>query len=71
MFRAFLDRTLRRRGNLPPMPVVGGAGRSGTTLLRLMLDAHPEVAVPPEFEALAGPPLRQLGHAYGHRPLNR
>ena len=25
-----------------------GVGRSGTTLLRLMLDAHPELAVPPE-----------------------
>jgi hypothetical protein len=30
------------------MPFVVGAPRSGTTLLRLMLDAHPELAVPPE-----------------------
>jgi hypothetical protein len=30
------------------MPVIVGAGRSGTTLLRLMLDAHPELAIPPE-----------------------
>jgi hypothetical protein len=31
-----------------PMPVIFGAARSGTTLLRLMLDAHPELAIPPE-----------------------
>lgn len=30
------------------MPVVVGAARSGTTLLRLMLDAHPELSIPPE-----------------------
>jgi hypothetical protein len=30
------------------MPFVMGAPRSGTTLLRLMLDAHPELAIPPE-----------------------
>jgi hypothetical protein len=31
-----------------PMPVVVGVGRSGTTLLRLMLDSHPQLCVPPE-----------------------
>jgi DNA-binding transcriptional ArsR family regulator len=30
------------------MPVIFGAERSGTTLLRLMLDSHPELAIPPE-----------------------
>lgn len=30
------------------MPIVVGAPRSGTTLLRLMLDAHPELVIPPE-----------------------
>lgn len=31
-----------------PAPFVVGAPRSGTTLLRLMLDAHPDLAIPPE-----------------------
>jgi hypothetical protein len=34
--------------NPPPAPFVVGVGRSGTTLLRLMLDAHPELTIPPE-----------------------
>jgi hypothetical protein len=32
----------------PPAPFIGGATRSGTTLLRLMLDAHPDLAIPSE-----------------------
>jgi hypothetical protein len=35
-------------GAAAPAPFIVGAGRSGTTLLRLMLDAHPELAIPPE-----------------------
>jgi hypothetical protein len=31
-----------------PFPFIVGSVRSGTTLLRLMLDVHPELAVPPE-----------------------
>ena len=36
-----------------PMPIIVGAPRSGTTLLRFMLDAHPELAIPPETGFLA------------------
>jgi hypothetical protein len=36
-----------------PMPVIVSAHRSGTTLLRLMLDAHPGLAIPPETGFLA------------------
>ncbi len=36
-------------------PFVVGVGRSGTTLLRMMLDAHPELAIPPETH-FAQPP---------------
>ena len=32
----------------PPVPFVVGMNRSGTTLLRMMLDAHPELTIPPE-----------------------
>jgi hypothetical protein len=31
-----------------PFPFIVGCNRSGTTMLRAMLDSHPEVAVPPE-----------------------
>jgi glycosyltransferase involved in cell wall biosynthesis len=41
------------RGAPAPMPFVVGAPRSGTTLLRLMLDAHPELAIPPETHFVA------------------
>lgn len=40
-----------------PMPIVVGAPRSGTTLLRFMLDAHPLLAIPPETGFLAAASL--------------
>lgn len=40
------SRGRQRQG--PPVPFIVGVTRSGTTLLRLMLDAHPELAIPPE-----------------------
>jgi hypothetical protein len=40
------------------MPIIVGVPRSGTTLLRFMLDSHPSLAIPPEtgfLAALANP----------------
>ena len=39
----------RARG---PAPFIVGVTRSGTTLLRLMLDAHPQLTIPPETHFL-------------------
>ncbi|HXV19188.1 MAG TPA: sulfotransferase, partial [Candidatus Omnitrophota bacterium] len=41
--RIFLKRSLEA-----PAPFIVGAGRSGTTLLRAMLNAHPDLSIPPE-----------------------
>jgi sulfotransferase family protein len=45
-----LRRYRRRRAETPgaPAPFVVGMTRSGTTLLRLMLDSHPDLTIPPE-----------------------
>ena len=40
----------REAKELDPAPFIVGHGRSGTTLLRLMLDAHPKLAIPPETQ---------------------
>jgi hypothetical protein len=42
------DSTDQGPGAALPFPFVVGCNRSGTTLLRAMLDAHPALAVPPE-----------------------
>jgi len=42
-----------------PFPFVVGCERSGTTLLRAMLDSHPEMAVPPESYFVAAMARRQ------------
>jgi hypothetical protein len=36
----------------PPAPFIVGVNRSGTTLLRLMLDSHPDLAIPAETHFL-------------------
>lgn len=44
------------------MPVIVGSPRSGTTLLRFMLDSHRELAIPPETGFLSlGPKFRGRG----------
>src|SRR5678815_6055254 len=46
-----------------PMPLIVGSPRSGTTLLRLMLDSHSELTIPPETGLLVlGPKLLSLIH---------
>jgi hypothetical protein len=46
-----------------PMPVIVGCPRSGTTLLAVMLDSHPEIAIPPETAFL--PELKVLAGKEG------
>ena len=43
-----LFRRKTKAGAEAPFPFVVGMNRSGTTLLRMMLDAHPELTIPPE-----------------------
>jgi len=51
--RLLRNRRLRGRSEpSAPAPFVVGVGRSGTTLLRMMLDAHPQLAIPPETHFL-------------------
>jgi hypothetical protein len=45
-----------------PMPFIVGVGRSGTTLLRLLLDAHPSLAMTPETHWLPGA-IQILAHS--------
>ena len=60
-------RRRRREARLnPPAPFVVGAAGSGTTMLRLMLDAHPELAIPPETHFL--PRLFAAARADGATP---
>jgi hypothetical protein len=53
-------RTKERHLPKPPSPFVIGMTRSGTTLLRLMLDSHPDLAIPPETHFI--PDIIKLYH---------
>jgi hypothetical protein len=49
IWRRASNRRASKRGAADvPAPFVVGVNRSGTTLLRMMLDAHPELTMPPE-----------------------
>lgn len=52
-----------RSGPTQPAPFIVGVGRSGTTLLRIMLDAHPDMAIPSETHVI--PRLAALEGASG------
>jgi Sulfotransferase family len=43
-----IPRALRPDARRDPVPFVVGMNRSGTTLLRMMLDAHAQLTIPPE-----------------------
>ena len=49
-----------------PAPFVVGVNRSGTTLLRMMLDAHPELTIPPETHFV--PELIEAAESGTHSP---
>ena len=51
--RAPTEAGARARPRPFPMPVVVGCPRSGTSLLAVMLDSHPALAVPPETSFIA------------------
>jgi hypothetical protein len=52
----------------PILPFVVGCSRSGTTLLRALLDAHPLLAVPPESHFVLAPDPRALRRALRREP---
>jgi hypothetical protein len=55
----------------PIFPFLIGCSRSGTTLLRAMLDAHPQLAVPPESHFALAPDGRALRRALRREPWFR
>ncbi len=50
-----------------PFPFIVARGRSGTTLLRAMLDSHPRMAVPPESHFLVTMGRRRRRYEVGDR----
>jgi hypothetical protein len=53
-----------------PAPFIVGAPKSGTTLLRLMLDSHPELAIPPETHFIPRIAQRLGWGTDGRRPTS-
>lgn len=53
--------TSPERASHPALFIVG-SGRSGTTMLRLMLDAHPDLAIPPESHFV--PRMHAIRHRF-------
>ncbi|MCB0874677.1 MAG: sulfotransferase [Solirubrobacterales bacterium] len=60
----------RREQQRDPAPFVVGVNRSGTTLLRMMLDAHPELTIPPETHFIPEV-IRRANHENTRRRLIR
>ena len=58
--QAFSSISGRAESDNAPAPIIVGAPRSGTTLLRLMLDANSQLAIPPETGFLG---LRMSEHS--------
>ncbi len=54
----------------PPAPFVVGLTRSGTTLLRMMLDAHPQLTIPPETHFVPDLIKAAAGRAGRPRPCS-
>lgn len=55
------------RTSLPPMLIIAGIPRTGTTLLQRLLAAHPDARWLPSWEALNPAPLRGERHDQSHR----
>jgi hypothetical protein len=53
-----------------PFPFIVGCERSGTTLFRLMLDAHPDMAVPPESYFIVDLYRRRHRYERSNRPYD-
>jgi hypothetical protein len=53
-FARWLRRYRSRHISQQSPVIIGGCPRSGTTLLRVMLDSHPHIACGPENSLLAG-----------------
>ena len=63
-------RSRRREQRRDPAPFVVGVNRSGTTLLRMMLDAHPQLTIPPETHFIPEV-IRRANHENTRRRLIR